>query len=480
MRESFANMGAQLVLESAVKTGNTAGDGTTTATVLAHVIDREGTKLVAAGYHPLALKRGIDVGVERVVEALAKMSRRVAGKRDIAKVATISANGDATIGKLIAEAVGKVGLEGIIHVEQGQELETKLEVAEGAEIEGGYSSAYFVTDMERLVARLDDAYILLYPNKIDAVAELVPILEKVAKTGRSLLVVAELARRAAVAAGRQQDAGDDEGVRGQGAGTTARRARPTCMISAAQTGGRVIGEEPGIRLGEVKLEDLGPRQEDRRRRGEDDRRRRRHQPGGAGGARPPGARALRGHELDVPAPAARGSAAPAGRRRGADPRRRDHRRGDARAQASLRGRAVRDARRDRGRDRRRRRHRAAARGRRAREAAEEPPGGGARRHRDRAAGVRGAVPPDRRERRPGRVGDPGRVRQRKGAFGYNAARDTFENLMDAGVVDPTMVVRLALQHAASIAGLLLSSEALIADVRASRSTTRRAAARRTR
>src|SRR5215831_19088727 len=133
--ESFANMGAQLVLESAVKTGNTAGDGTTTATVLAHVIYREGTKLVAAGYHPLALKR------------------------DIAKVATVSANGDATIGKLIAEAVGKVGLEGIIHVEQGTELETKLEVAEGAEIEGGYSSAYFVTDVERVVARLDDAYI---------------------------------------------------------------------------------------------------------------------------------------------------------------------------------------------------------------------------------------------------------------------------------------------------------------------------------
>src|SRR5262245_8815814 len=153
--ESFANMGAQLVLETAVKTGNTAGDGTTTATVLAHVIGREGTKLVAAGYHPLALKRGIERGVERVVEALGKMSKPVKGKRDIAKVATISANGDATIGKVIGEAVGKVGLEGIIHVEQGQELETKLEVAEGAEIEGGYSSAYFVTDMERLVVRLD-------------------------------------------------------------------------------------------------------------------------------------------------------------------------------------------------------------------------------------------------------------------------------------------------------------------------------------
>src|SRR4029078_4336759 len=129
LAESFANMGAQLVLETAVQTGNTAGDGTTTATVLAHFINREGTKLIAAGYHPLALKRGIDVGVERVVAALAKTSKRVTGKRDVATAATVSANGDAAIRKLIAEAVDKVALDGIIHVEQGSELETKLEVA---------------------------------------------------------------------------------------------------------------------------------------------------------------------------------------------------------------------------------------------------------------------------------------------------------------------------------------------------------------
>src|SRR5262245_43667561 len=178
--ESFANMGAQMVLETAVKTGNTAGDGTTTATVLAHVIYREGSKLVAAGFHPLALKRGIDAAVERVVAALAKVSKRVRGKRDVAKIATISANGDTTIGDLIASAVGAVGLDGVIHIEQSPELETKLEVAEGTEIEGGYSSAYFVNDMERLVARLDDAYVLLCPKRIDAVAELLPILEKVA------------------------------------------------------------------------------------------------------------------------------------------------------------------------------------------------------------------------------------------------------------------------------------------------------------
>src|SRR4029078_10366043 len=137
LSESFANMGAQMVLESAVKTGNTAGDGTTTATVIAHAIYREGVKLFAAGYHPLALKRGIEIGVERVVAALTKTAKRVTSPRDVAKVATVSANGDDLIRQLIAEAVGKVGFEGIIHVEQGSALTTQLEVAEGAEIERG-------------------------------------------------------------------------------------------------------------------------------------------------------------------------------------------------------------------------------------------------------------------------------------------------------------------------------------------------------
>jgi chaperonin GroEL len=254
--ESFANMGAQLVLESAVKTGNTAGDGTTTATVLAHVIYREGTKLVAAGYHPLALKRGIDAGVERVVGALAKMSRLLKGKRDIARVAAISANGDTAIGKLIGDAVGKVGLEGIIHVEQGAELETKLEVAEGAEIDRGYSSAYFVSDMERLVARLDDAYILLCPNRISAVSELVPILEKVAKTGRALLVVAEVTGEALslLVVNKLQGTMKVCAVMVPYYG----EKRMTSLRDlAAQTGGRIVGEEVGIKLGEATLADLG-------------------------------------------------------------------------------------------------------------------------------------------------------------------------------------------------------------------------------
>ena len=398
-------MGAQLVLESAVKTGNTAGDGTTTATVLAHVIYREGTKLVAAGYHPLALKRGIDIGVERVVGALAKMSRLLKGKRDIARVAAISANGDTAIGKLIGEAVGKVGLEGIIHVEQGAELETKLEVAEGAEIDRGYSSAYFVNDMERLVARLDDAYILICPNKISAVSELLPILEKVAKTKRALLVVAEVTGEALslLVVNKLQGTMNVCAVMAPYYG----ESRMTSLRDlAAQTGGRIVGEEAGIKLGEATLEDLG-----RAKKIVVDQEKTTIVGAATNKAelearvqRDP--RALRGHELDVQARAARGAAAPSGRRRGADSRRRHHRSGGARTQAARRGRAVRRPGRDRGRDRARRRHRAAARGRRAREAAEGHPGGAAGGPRDRPAGVRGAVPPDRRQRRPGRVGGP--------------------------------------------------------------------------
>src|SRR5215831_2388079 len=256
LAESFANMGAQMVLESAVKTGNTAGDGTTTATVIAHAIYREGTKLVAAGYHPLALKRGIEIGVERVVAALAKLAKRVTGPRDVAKVATVSANGDASIGKLIAEAVGKVGFEGIIHVEQGSALETQLEVAEGAEIDRGYASGYFVTDGERLVAQLEDAYILLTADKISQVQPLIPLLEKVAKTGRSLLVVADLQGEALslLVVNKLQGTLKVCAIMPPFYGATRQDALADL---AAQVGGRIIGEPPHITLADVTLEDLG-------------------------------------------------------------------------------------------------------------------------------------------------------------------------------------------------------------------------------
>ena len=463
--ESFANMAAQLVLESAVQTGNTAGDGTTTATVLAHVIYREGTKLVAAGYHPLALKRGIDAAVERVVEALAKMSKRVNGKRDIAKVATISANGDTAIGKQIAEAVGAVGLDGIIHVEQGQALETKLEVAEGAEIECGYASAYFVTDMERVVARLDDAYILLYPHKISAVSELVPVLEKVARSGRSLLVVAEIVGEALslLVVNKLQKTMKVCSVMAPYYGDSRMDA---LRDLAAQTGGRIVGEEAGIKLSDAKLEDLGRAKKiviDKEK------------------TTIVGAATNKG-ELQARVQEIRGLY-------GATNSTFRHQRLEERLRRLVGGAAVIRVGGTTEAEANERKLRVEDALFATRAAIQEGivPGGGVALVRaadvlakpvkgtkgiteDERAGiaiVRRACEEPLRQIVHNAGQEPseilGRVRQRKGAYGYNAARDVFENLVDAGVVDPAMVVRLALQNAASIAGLLLSSEALIVD-----------------
>jgi chaperonin GroEL len=461
LSDSFANMGAQLVLETAVQTGNAAGDGTTTATVLAHVISREGTKLVAAGYHPLALKRGIDAGVERVVEALAKMSKRVAGKRDVAKVATISANGDTAIGKLIADAVDKVGQDGIIHVEQGEALETQLEVAEGAEIECCYSSAYFVNDMDRLVARLDDAYVLMVPHKISAVAELVPILEKVAKTGRPLLVVAEVLGEAMslLVVNKLQGTMKVCAVTAPYYGESRTDALHDL---AAQTGGRVVGEEPGIKLADARLEDLGRAKQivvDKEKT---------TFIGGATNKAALEARVgmirwlyaqtnstFRHQRLEDRLRRLVGGAAliRVGGTTDAETRERKLRIEDALfatraaiAEGIVPGGGVALL--------------------RAADAITKPPKDLPEEQQAGVAIVRRACEAPCRQIAENAGQDAstvlGRIRQRKGAYGYNAARDTFQNLLDAGVVDPTMVVRLALQHAASIAGLLLSSEALIA------------------
>jgi chaperonin GroEL len=404
----------------------------------------------------------IDRGVERVVEALGKAAKRVKGKRDIAKVATISANGDATIGKLIAEAVGKVGLDGIIHVEQGEALETKLEVAEGAEIEGGYSSAYFVNDMERLVARLDDAYILMVPHKISAVGDLVPILEKVAKTGRSLLVVAELTGDALslLVVNKLQGTMKVCAVTAPYYGDS----RTTALRDlAAQTGGRVVGEEVGIKLGEATLDDLGRAKKiivDQEKS---------TIVGAATNRAELEARVaeIRGQYVNTNSPFRHS-------------RLEDRLRRLVGGAALIRVGGTTDA------ETRERKLRIedALFATRAAIAEGIVPGGGvalvraaaglAKRDKDlseeHAAGVaivlRACEEPCRQiAENAGR--DPSvilsRVREAKGAQGYNAARDKVEDLIAAGVVDPTMVVRLALQNAASIAGLLLSSEAMIVD-----------------
>ena len=191
LEDKLENTGAQMVREVASKTSDIAGDGTTTATVLAQAIFREGVKTVAAGASPMALKRGIDKAVEKAVEEIQRLSKKVKDNEAIAQVGTISANGDATIGNLIAEAMAKVGQDGVITVEESRTLETALEVVEGMQFDRGYLSPYFVTDPERMEAALEDAVILIHEKKISSMKDLLPLLEQVARGGKPLLIIAE-------------------------------------------------------------------------------------------------------------------------------------------------------------------------------------------------------------------------------------------------------------------------------------------------
>src|SRR3989339_93698 len=188
LEDKFENMGAQMVKEVASKTSDVAGDGTTTATVLAQIIYREGAKLVAAGVNPMALKRGIDKAVEITVEELKKLSKPTKDQEEIAQVGTISANNDTTIGNIIAEAMNKVGKEGVITVEEAKSMETTLDVVEGMQFDRGYLSPYFVTDSERMEVVLEDAYILIHEKKISTMKDLLPLLEQVAKAAKPLLI----------------------------------------------------------------------------------------------------------------------------------------------------------------------------------------------------------------------------------------------------------------------------------------------------
>ena len=185
LEDKFANLGAQMVKEVASKTSDTAGDGTTTATVLAQAIFREGAKMVAAGHNPMELKRGIDKAVEKIVEALKKISKPTKGQKDVAQVGTISANGDEFIGKIIAEAMEKVGKEGVVTIEEAKSMETTLDVVEGMQFDRGYISPYFVTDAERMEVKLDDPYILIHEKNISSMKDLLPILEQVAPLGQA-------------------------------------------------------------------------------------------------------------------------------------------------------------------------------------------------------------------------------------------------------------------------------------------------------
>jgi len=257
LEDKFENMGAQMVKEVASKTADIAGDGTTTATVLAQSIAKEGVKAVAAGMNPMDLKRGIDKAVEVVVSELASLSNEVKNRDEIAQVGTISANGDAEIGKIIADAMEKVGQEGVITVEEAKGLETELDVVEGMQFDRGYLSPYFVTDSERMEASLENPYILLFEKKISNMRELLPVLESVARTGKPLLIIAEDIEGEALATlvvNKVRGVVNVAAVKAPGFGD---RRKAMLEDMAILTGGKVITEELGLKLENVTLEDLG-------------------------------------------------------------------------------------------------------------------------------------------------------------------------------------------------------------------------------
>jgi chaperonin GroEL len=257
LSDPIENMGAQMVKEVATKTSDLAGDGTTTATVLAQAIYREGLKNVTAGANPMELKRGIDRAVEAVTDALKSLSVPSAGKKEIAQVGTISANNDKEIGNLIAEAMEKVGKDGVITVEEAKGLETTLETVDGMQFDRGYLSPYFVTDPEKMEAVLDDPYILIHDKKISAMKELLPVLEKVAQSGRPLLIIAEDVEGEALATlvvNKLRGTLKVAGVKAPGFGD---RRKEMLRDIAVLTGGQVISEEVGFKLENATLNDLG-------------------------------------------------------------------------------------------------------------------------------------------------------------------------------------------------------------------------------
>lgn len=257
LEDPFENMGAQLVREVASRTSDDAGDGTTTATILAEAIYREGLKSVTAGANPMAVKRGIDRAVEAVVKELGAMSKDVADRSDITAVATISANNDSTIGQRIAEAMDKVGKDGVITVEEAKGITTYLEVVEGMQFDKGYLSPYFITDADNMEAVLEDPYILLYEKKISNLKDLLPLLEQIAKTGRALLVISEDVEGEALAAlvvNKIRGTLKACAVKAPGFGD---RRKAMMEDIAVLTGGKLITEDLGIKLESVTLEDLG-------------------------------------------------------------------------------------------------------------------------------------------------------------------------------------------------------------------------------
>jgi len=459
----YENMGAQMVKEVASKTSDVAGDGTTTATVLAQAIFKEGTKMVAAGSSPMELKRGIDKAVAAIVEELKKISKPTRNSDEIAQVGTISANSDESIGRIIAEAMEKVGKEGVITVEEAKSMTTELETVEGMQFDRGYLSPYFVTNPERMSVELENPRILLHEKKISSMKDLLPLLEQVAKSGEQLLIIAEDIEGEALATlvvNKLRGTLKVAAVKAPGFGD---RRKAMLEDIAVLTGGRLVAEELGVKLESLTLKDLGRAKKvsiDKDNTTIVD---------GAGAKKDIEGRInqIRKQIEDTTSDY--------------DKEKLQERLAKlAGGVAIVRVGAATEA------EMKEKKARVEDALHATRAAIEEGivPGGGVALLRAQAtlAKLESGVSDDQRagisivrraieaplRRIAENAGHEGsvvveRVRNEKGAFGFNAATEEYGDLIKAGVIDPTKVVRCALQNAASVAGLLLTTEAMIAD-----------------
>jgi len=461
LEDPFENMGAQMVKEVASKTSDVAGDGTTTATVLAQAIFREGIKNVTAGANPTHLKRGIDQAVQKVVEEIKKMSKDLPGKTEISQVGSISANNDRAIGDLIADAMEKVGKDGVITVEEAKTMETSLEVVEGMQFDRGYLSPYFVTNVDTMEAVLEDPYVLIHDKKISVMKDLLPILEKTAQMGRPFLVIAEDVEGEALATlvvNKIRGTLKVAAVKAPGFGD---RRKAMLEDIAVLTGGRVISEETGFKLENVTISDLG-----NAKRVTIDKDNTTIVEGA-------------GNTDDI-----KGRISQIKKQIEATTSDYDREKLQERLAKLAGGVAVLKVGAATEVEMKEKKARVEDALHATRAAVEEGivPGGGVvylramsalddlKLEGDMAVGVniikRALEEPIRLiAENSGWEGSivVQKVREKKGAFGFNAEDEKFEDLMAAGVIDPTKVSRIALENAAGIAGLLLMTEAIIAD-----------------
>src|SRR5271157_1003449 len=461
LEDRFENLGAQMLKEVASKTSDVAGDGTTTATVLAQAIFREGVKMVAAGASPMDLKRGVDSAVEAVVKKLKDLSKPTKDKKEIAQIGTISANNDSTIGNIIAEAMEKVGKEGVITVEEAKAIETSLEVVEGMQFDRGYLSPYFVTDPERMEVSLDEPYILIHEKKISNMRDMLPLLEQVAKMGRPLLIVAEDVEGEALATlvvNKLRGTLNACAVKAPGFGD---RRKAMLEDIAVLTGGQVISEDLGLKLEKVSLNDLG-----RCKRVSIDKDNTTIVDGS--GAK----EMIEGRVKQI--------------RTQIDETTSDYDREKLQERLAklVGGVAVISVGAATETEMKEKKARVEDALNATRAAVEEGivPGGGVAYLRcldaveklklegDQGFGskiVRRALEEPLRQI-AANAGQDGsivvdKVKSKEGAWGFNAQKEVYEDLLENGIIDPTKVTRLALQNAASVAGLMLTTEVMIAE-----------------